>query len=100
AFALWRSHIPVPSAQRFSSTGRARARGVELIVRHALARHFYGWLAYTLSRAEQDAVFAEEIENGLASARGSSADETARTGWRPATFDQTHNLVLVASYQR
>jgi hypothetical protein len=100
AFALWRRHIPVPSAQRFSSLGQARARGLELIIRHALARHFYGWLAYTLSRAEQDAVFAEEIESGLASPRGSSAEETARNGWRPATFDQTHNLVLVASYQR
>jgi hypothetical protein len=65
-----------------------------------LARHFYGWLAYTLSRAEQDAVFAEEIEGGLASPRGSSVEETARNRWRPATFDQTHNLVLVASYQR
>src|SRR5204862_6406757 len=98
-FALWRRNIPVPSADRFSSQGRARSRGIELIVRHALARHFYGWLAYTLSRAEQSAVFAEEIENGLASARGSSAGETAVTGWRPATFDQTHNLVAVASYQ-
>src|SRR6185436_3795204 len=100
AFALWRRHIPVPSAERFSSTGRARARGVELMVRHALHRHFYGWLAYTLSRAEQSAVFAEEIEGGLASPRGSSESETASNGWRPATFDQTHNLVLVGSYQR
>jgi hypothetical protein len=98
-FALWRRNIPVPSADRFSSEGRARSRGIELIVRHALARHFYGWLAYTLSRAEQSAVFAEEIESGLASARGSSPGETAVTGWRPATFDQTHNLVAVASYQ-
>jgi hypothetical protein len=99
-FALWRRHIAVPSADRFSSTGRARSRGLELLVRHALTRHFYGWLAYTLSRAEQSAVFAEEIESGLASTRGSSDAETARTGWRPATFDQTHNLVVVASYHR
>lgn len=99
AFALWRRNLPVPSAERFSSLGRARARGIEVIIRHALANHFYGWLAYTLSRAEQSAVFADEIERGLASPRGSSAEETARTGWRPATFDQTHNLVAVASWQ-
>jgi TonB family protein len=100
AFAVWRRNIPVPSAERFSSLGRSRARGLELIVRHALARHFYGWLAYTLSRTEQSAIFAEEIEAGLASPRGSSEGETARTGWRPSTFHQTHNLVVVASYHR
>jgi hypothetical protein len=100
AFALWRRYIPIPSPERFSSQGRARSRGVELILRHALARHFYGWLAYTFSRAEQSAVFAEDIESGLASPRGSSANENARNGWRPATFDQPQNLVLVASYQR
>jgi outer membrane receptor protein involved in Fe transport len=99
-FAVRRHGVPVPSADKFSSTGQARAHGLELIVRHALARHFYGWIAYTLSRAEQSAIFAEEIEAGLASPRGSSADETARNGWHPATFDQTHNLVVVASYLR
>jgi hypothetical protein len=100
AFAVWRENVPVPSAERFSSTGRSRSYGLELIVRHALTRHFYGWLAYTLSRTEQNAIFAEEIEGGLASPRGSSPDEMAATRWRPATFDQTHNLVVVASYRR
>jgi hypothetical protein len=69
-------------------------------VRHALLRHFYGWLAYTLSRAEQSAVFAEEIEDGWP-ARGARRRPRPRaTAGAPATFDQTHNLVLVASYQR
>jgi hypothetical protein len=101
AFALRRSRIPVPSPQRFSSLGRARAHGLELMLRHRLHRHFYGWLAYTLSRAEQNADFAEEIEQGLASPRGAPQDEAGgRPPWRPATFDQTHNLVAVASYRR
>jgi TonB family protein len=100
AFALWRRHIPVPSSERVSSTGRSRARGIELLVRHRLARHFYGWLAYTLSRAEQSADFAEEIESGLASPRGATQDEGAGQSYRRATFDQTHNLVAIASYRR
>jgi TonB family protein len=100
AFALVRRHIPVPSSERVSSTGRARARGIELLLRHRLAHHFYGWLAYTLSRAEQNADFAEEIESGLASPRGATQDEGAGRSYRRATFDQTHNLVAVASYRR
>ena len=100
AFALWRRHIPVPSVERVSSLGRGRARGIELLVRHRLARHFYGWLAYTLSRAEQNADFAEEIESGLASARGATQDEGGSSSYRPATFNQTHNLIAVGSYKR
>ncbi len=99
-FDLTRTHIPVPSAERFSSLGQARARGIELLLRWPLTRHFYGWIAYTLSRAEQSADFADEIEAGLASPRGAQQDEGVRARWRPATFDQTHNLVAVASYRR
>lgn len=99
-FALWRRHMPVMSPERFSSTGRSRARGLELLLRHGLGRHFYGWLAYTLSRAEQSADFADEVENGLASPRGVGLGELAQARWRPSTFDQTHNLVAVGSYRR
>jgi TonB family protein len=98
-FALWRWGIPVPSAERFSSLGRARSRGIEVLLRHVLRRRFYGWLAYTLSHAEQSTEFAQEIESGLASPRGAS--QNLGTGsWRPSTFDQTHNLILVGSYRR
>jgi hypothetical protein len=90
----------VPSAQRFASLGRGRSRGIELLIRRPLAGRLYGWLAYTLARAEQSADFADEIESGLASPRGAPQDEGARARWRPATFDQTHNLVAVASYRR
>jgi hypothetical protein len=100
-FALRRSRIPIPSPERFSSLGRSRGRGLELLVRHPLQRHFYGWLAYTYSRAEQSGDFADEIEGGLTSTRGSPQDQGASPpSWRPATFDQTHNLVAVASYRR
>jgi TonB family protein len=99
-FAVWRRNIPVTSPQRFSSLGRARARGLELLARHHLSQHFYGWLAYTLSRAEQSADFADEAEMGLASTRGVGLGDLARRRWRPSTFDQTHNLVAVGSYRR
>jgi TonB family protein len=99
-FSLARSGIPVASPERFASTGRARSRGIELLMRRPLTQHFYGWIAYTLARAEQSAEFADEIESGLASPRGAAQDEGARVRWRPATFDQTHNLVVVGSYRR
>jgi hypothetical protein len=99
-FAVWRRNIPVTSPQRFSSLGRSRARGLELLFRHRLSQHFYGWLAYTLSRAHQSADFAEEVESGLASARGVGLGDLSRRRWRPSTFDQTHNLVAVGSYRR
>jgi TonB family protein len=53
--------------------------GLEVLLKHEITRHFYGWLSYTLSRAEERR----------------HPDEP----WRLSTWDQTHNLILVASYK-
>ncbi|MFT3710568.1 MAG: TonB-dependent receptor [Archangium sp.] len=64
---------------RYVSTGRGQAYGMELLLRHALTKNFFGWIAYSLSRVER------EYGNG--------------TTWGPSQFDQPHNLIVVASYK-
>lgn len=64
---------------RYGSFGRGRNYGAEVLLRHALTRNFFGWVAYSLSRTERDF-------------RGG-------TVWAPAQFDQPHNLIVVASYK-
>ncbi len=64
---------------RFTNQGDAYSYGLELIVKHDVTRHFYGWLAYTLSRSLAQRRAGGELE--------------------PFTFDQTHILTLVASFR-
>jgi TonB family protein len=52
--------------------------GLEVIVKHEVTRNFYGWLSYTLSRSMQK----------------NEPDKP----WEPTLFDQTHNLIAIASY--
>jgi hypothetical protein len=59
--------------------GIGRVYGGELLIRQQLWHHFYGWLSYTLSRAER---------------RDHPSD-----AWRLFDFDQTHILSLIASYE-
>src|SRR5262249_24604177 len=42
--------VPPPP---FTSDGRGRSYGLELILKHDLTERFYGWISYTLSRSEQ-----------------------------------------------
>jgi hypothetical protein len=63
----------------YDNSGTGRAYGLEVLLRHDVTEHLYGWLAYTLSRSER-----------LDPATGQ---------YSPASYDQTHNLVLVASYR-
>jgi TonB family protein len=96
-FFVRRHDLPVPSIQHFSSNGQGRAYGLEVLLRHEVTEHFYGWIAYTLSRAETSGNLAEGIPMGPPS-------NVDRTGtdltWHPSEFDQTHNLIVVASYSR
>jgi TonB family protein len=96
-FFVRRHDMPIPSIDHFSSAGRGRAYGLELLLRHELTEHFYGWLAYTLSKSETSGTLAEGIPMG-------GTTGVARNGgdlsWRPSQFDQTHNLIVVASYSR
>lgn len=65
--------------ERFANTGEGRAYGLELLIKHEVTRRFYGWIAYTLSRAE--------------------SRPTPDAPWAPVRFDQTHILTAVASYK-
>ncbi len=64
---------------RFTNIGRGRSYGLEVLLRHALTRNFFGWVSYSLSRTERD--FYGGTTYGL------------------SQYDQPHNLVVVASYK-
>lgn len=74
--------------------------GLELVVRRALGRRLFGWLAYTLSRnvrrfpggARAGRCPTDVIEEGSGSLR------FFPTVIAPSEFDRTHVLSLVASY--
>jgi TonB family protein len=96
-FYVRRHDLPVASTDHFSSTGQSRSYGLELWLRHNITEHFYGWLAYTLSRSEVGGTLAEGVpmiggNNGMPRNGGDLS-------WRPGPFDQTHNLIAVASYR-
>jgi TonB family protein len=62
----------------YDNRGEGRSYGLELLARHYPANKFFGWVAYTLSRAER--FDFEENE------------------YRPYEFDQTHNLTALGGY--
>jgi TonB family protein len=73
---------PSPSplvAQALVDTGIGRTRGIQVLLRKQLAKRFFGWLSYTLSRSER------------ASAPGAP--------YYLYDFDQTHVLSALASYE-
>lgn len=61
----------------FDNGGRGRTVGAELLLRHDISEHFYGWIAYTLSRTDLD-------------------DEANDNAYEITDFDQTHILTIVA----
>jgi TonB family protein len=96
-FYVRRHDLPVPSIDHFSSNGRGRAYGLEFLLRREITEHFYGWIAYTLSRSETSGNLAEGIPMGPPS----NVDRTGTDlAWHPSQFDQPNNLVVVASYSR
>ncbi|HEY1100455.1 MAG TPA: TonB-dependent receptor, partial [Myxococcota bacterium] len=74
-------------APRVQPIGHERAYGFELLIRQRLDKGFFGWVSYTLMRAEERLDKAVGVE-------GSTA-----TGWRSTEFDQTHNISVAASLQ-
>ncbi len=64
---------------RYTSIGKGRSFGAEILLRHALTKNFFGWVSYSLSRTERD--YLSGTEYGL------------------SPFDQPHNLIVVASYK-
>lgn len=68
--------------------GRARAYGVELLVKKNTGK-LTGWVSYTLSKAEQQTPGRNAGEPGINNGK-----------WYLAGFDKTHNLNAVANYER
>lgn len=65
--------------QRYNNNGAGRVIGMELSARHELADGLFGWVAYTLSRAERR--------------------DDGETEYRLFDYDQTHILTVIGSYQ-
>jgi TonB family protein len=61
----------------YNNDGLGRVYGAEVLLRHAMTKRFFGWISYSLSRAERKDHYVEP--------------------WRPFSFDQTHGLSVVAS---
>jgi outer membrane receptor protein involved in Fe transport len=61
----------------FANDGAGRSYGLELLLKHDMTRRLHGWISYTLSRSETESPDSE--------------------GLHPTIFDQTHNLIVVAS---
>ena len=74
-------HEPDGSVHRqlVSPSGLGRAYGLELLARHEITKHFFGWIAYTLS-------WSYERPN-------SDSD------YAPSTYDERHILTLIAQYK-
>jgi TonB family protein len=85
--------VPVTSFASFSPgdepriqpVGEGRVYGSEVLLRQRLDAGFFGWVAYTLMRAERR--YFDEVEEG----------ETPP--WYLFSLDQTHILSVAASYQ-
>lgn len=63
----------------YDNHGYGRVVGLEVTSRHDFTRNFYGWIAYTVSRAE----------------RRDSGQQT----FRPFDYDQTHVLTVLGTYK-
>lgn len=59
--------------------GLGRAYGLEVLLRHEITEHFFGWVAYTLSWSEER--------------------DRKNEDYSAATFDQRHILTLIAQYK-
>lgn len=59
--------------------GEGRSFGAQFLIRRELEHGFFGWIAYTLMRAERR--------------------DSGSSSWRVFDFDQTHVLTALASYE-
>jgi len=67
--------------------GKARSYGMELMLKKEHGK-FTGWVAYTLSKAEQQTKGRTPIEVGINNGN-----------WYPTSYDRTHDLSVVAIYE-
>src|SRR5262249_14424499 len=90
-----RHELPVPPPP-FTSDGRGRSYGAEFILKHDFTERFFGWISYTLSRSEQTVYSVGAPMGMMMNVQDPNAPKTVT--WFPTDFDQTHNLIAVASY--
>ncbi|MBN2693136.1 TonB family protein [bacterium] len=67
------------TSEMVNNDGKGRAYGMELFIRHNLSKRFFGWISYTLMRAERK--------------------EHPWEDWELFRFDQTHILTILGSYK-
>ena len=67
--------------------GQARAYGLEVLLKKNEG-NFKGWLAYTLSKSEQQTLGRTDIEPGINNGE-----------WYSSAFDKTHDISINASYE-
>ncbi|MBI5494026.1 MAG: TonB-dependent receptor [Deltaproteobacteria bacterium] len=63
----------------FDNASIGRVYGVDFLLRHEITKHFYAWIAYTLSKSE--------------------VNRPPDDVWRMFNFDQTHILTFVGQYR-
>jgi len=63
----------------FYADQKGRMYGLELMLKHDQGKHFFGWIAYSLSRSER-----QDPHTGI---------------WSLYSKDETHNLQLIGSYK-
>ncbi|WP_346881424.1 TonB-dependent receptor [uncultured Algibacter sp.] len=73
--------------ERVILNGRARAYGLEVLFRKNQGR-FKGWLAYTLSKSEQQTKGRTQQETGINNGN-----------WYNTPYDKTHDISFTGSYQ-
>lgn len=81
-FFKWLFNRADPSEDRtlrYTSTGKGRAYGFDVLVRVNPGGRFIGWLAYTFTRSE---VYDQKTK-----------------AWRTSDYDQTHLLNIMGSYE-
>jgi hypothetical protein len=75
-----RSGLPSPpEGQSLEQSGIGRSYGGQVLLRQELAKGFFGWLSYSISRSER-----KDRPDG---------------NWRLFDYDQTNVLTLLASYE-
>ena len=85
-------------AQALVQEGEGRSYGIQVLLRHELTSHFFGWVSYTLMRSERRDKCAT-IENipGMTAA-DAPQNICHEGGWRLFDYDQTHVATVVGSY--
>ena len=71
--------VSPPVGQSLLPTGIGRVYGGQVLLRQELAKGFFGWLTYSISRSERK--------------------DRPDTDWRLFDYDQTHVLAVLASYE-